>query len=165
MGIHTGYICSATFMYVVAAAWMARAIPVQIHLSITSRPDETIVFWITEAQPETSTVKYGRHEADLNLTAIGRKLKRYQYRGIGMQQGYRSGFIHEVVISNLQLSDFPVTYFYRCGDEEDGWSEVRSFRTRPWHPDAPVRFAANGDSVSQFREYFSDVCCHAIKNQ
>ena len=41
------------------------------------------------------------------------------------QEWFRSpGFIHSVVLSGLQ----PATaYFYQCGNDEDGWSQVFQF--------------------------------------
>ena len=126
---------------------MSAALPVQIHLSLTSKPDEMIVYWITEDQPASSRVEYGLKKWDLRMVALGRQLERYQYQGIRKREGYRSGFIHEVVIRALPVVFQPLTIFYRVGDPDDGWSDIRSFRTRSVLQDAPIRFAFNADSV------------------
>ena len=125
----------------------AHAKPEQIHLSVTSKLDEVIVWWITDDEPATSTVMWGRSKWNLNETATSKSVERYRYKGLRMRSGYTSGYIHEVIIQDLPVNDSSATLYYKCGDERNGWSDVRSFRTRPGHPDAPVTIAANGDQV------------------
>ena len=123
--------------------------PEQIHLSVSHRRDEVIVFWITEKKPdEGSVVMYGFSKWWLNNTATSNSVRRYSYDGVRMPGGYTSGYINKVVISKLKSDTFPMTYYYKCGDARNGWSEVKSFRTRPMHPDAPVVVAVVGDTVS-----------------
>ena len=123
--------------------------PEQIHLSVSHRRDEVIVFWITEKSPaEGSVVMYGLSKWWLNNTATSNSVRRYSYNGVRMPGGYTSGYINKVVISGLKSDTYPMTYYYKCGDPRNGWSEVKSFRTRPMHPDAPVVVSVIGDTVS-----------------
>jgi phosphodiesterase/alkaline phosphatase D-like protein len=123
----------------------AAAAPEQVHLSVTERPDEMVVWWITEDEPPRSEVRYGTDERQLDKLATSSSVERYRYKGTRMRGGYTSGYINEVVLKDLELGDLQQTYFYKCGDDRNGWSEVFSFRTRPEHPDAPVTFVAHGD--------------------
>mmetsp|Transcript_25478 Transcript_25478/g.71249 ORF Transcript_25478/g.71249 Transcript_25478/m.71249 type:complete len:957 (+) Transcript_25478:296-3166(+) len=135
----------AALIVVVCGVLAVYAKPEQIHLSVTSQPDQIIVYWITDDEPATSTVNWGRSKWHLNETTTSKSVERYRYKGLRMRSGYTSGYIHEVTLRDLPITDFPQTFYYQCGDENNGWSDIRSFRTRPGHPDVPVIIAANGD--------------------
>lgn len=113
--------------------------PEQVHISVTHKADEVVVFWITERQPSDggSVVMYGHSKWWLNYTATSTSVKRYRYKGVRMREGYTSGYLNKVIISGLKRDSYPKTYYYKCGDPLNGWSEVKSFRTRPTHPDVP----------------------------
>jgi len=139
--------CLALFASLLSACQRpVGAEPEQVHLSITDKNDEIVVWWMTDRQTETSTVRYGLNPDNLNLTATSNKIQQYKYRGIRMRGGYTSPYIHEVVVNGLRRDEYQIRYYYKCGDPSDGWSEVRSFLTRPEHPDVPVTFAALGDT-------------------
>lgn len=54
----------------------------------------------------------------------------------------RPGFIHSVLLTNLQ----PATiYYYQYGNDADGWSVERSFVSRPSADVASVKFLAYAD--------------------
>ena len=122
--------------------------PKQIHLSVSHEEDKVIVFWITDKEPSKgSVVMFGNSKQGLNFTATSNTVKRYSYKGLRMQEGYTSGYINKVVIADLMRGALPLTYYYKCGDPVNGWSEVKTFRTRPTHPDATVVVAITGDTV------------------
>lgn len=52
------------------------------------------------------------------------------------------GFQHKVVLTNL-LPD--QRYFYRFGNDADGWSNVHSFRSKPPSSARTAKFIAYGD--------------------
>jgi len=119
--------------------------PDQVHLSITDKTDEMVVWWITDNEPRRSEVRYGTSPRLLDKLATSSHVQQYRYQGTRMRGGYTSGYMNEVVLKDLDLDEQQRTIYYKCGDDRNGWSEVFSFKTRPTHPDAPVTFVTHGD--------------------
>jgi len=94
--------------------------PSQTHIAFGKDPQTSMVFsWVTREITKTSTVQYGTDSKNLVQTEIG-TWSQYNY------DNYTSGFIHQVIVTNLQ----PATkYYYRVGDANDGWSKEWSFNT------------------------------------
>jgi len=75
-----------------------------------------VVSWQTVGDTETSIVRYGKDSSSLSSTATG------------FSASYYETFDHHVIVSDLEAQ---TKYFYQCGDEEGGWSDVLSFVTAP----------------------------------
>ena len=93
----------------------------QIHLAFSGltelkNPNGAIVSWQTVDDTTTTRVKYGTDASSLSQEASG------------FSDSYYSTFDHHVTLANLEPD---TQYFYQCGDDEAGWSEVLSFRTAP----------------------------------
>ncbi|GAB9469910.1 hypothetical protein Gpo141_00007172, partial [Globisporangium polare] len=76
------------------------------------------VSWASATQTQTSTVRFGLDAANLGSIAQAEtKSEQYQFCQ------YASPWFHHVVIPSCQLEP-STTYYYQCGDEAGGWSDV-----------------------------------------
>ncbi|HQP37261.1 MAG TPA: fibronectin type III domain-containing protein [Polyangiaceae bacterium] len=128
-------LCVATFGVASAVASAASAEPKWLRLSIVHDPSTSMtVAWHT-VNPASSKVQWGLDAAKLTSTAAGTS-----ELGPG-----NLGYIHEAEMTGLKPG---TTYFYRVGDDTDGWSAPFSFRTSP--PQSPscgkLRFVYLGDN-------------------
>ncbi|XP_076886400.1 putative purple acid phosphatase 20 [Bidens hawaiensis] len=102
--------------------------PQQVHISLAGDAKMRIS-WITEDMTP-SIVRYGKSQGNYEASATGTSSS---YRYIV----YKSGHIHDVVISRLEPD---TTYYYKCGLDS---SPELSFRTPP--AQFPIDFAVSGD--------------------
>eukprot|EP01112_Ceratiomyxa_fruticulosa_P022600 TRINITY_DN832_c0_g2_i2.p1 TRINITY_DN832_c0_g2~~TRINITY_DN832_c0_g2_i2.p1 ORF type:complete len:608 (-),score=96.49 TRINITY_DN832_c0_g2_i2:68-1891(-) len=128
--------------------------PLQGRLALTSNQDEMRVMWVTapsKTVPSTPMVFYGLSSDSLNLNATGVS---YTYNATNMCSGpnetatnpvaYRDpGWIHDVVLSNLQPS---TVYYYQFGSKDSGLSPVYYFVASPdVGPESEINVVAYGD--------------------
>ena len=112
------------------------------HLSLTDEVDEMSVMF-NSASREVPVVKYGLDAFALDQQAEGTS-KTYTAAHLcshpanrSSQQWFRDpGNIHRVVLKGLNGG---TRYFYKFGSDNDGWSSVYSFMSRP---DASVKSAS-----------------------
>ncbi len=110
--------------------------PTQVHINCKGDPSNSMtVLWKTGGTTQTSTVKWGTNPSNLNNTATGTQFP---------SPNQLSGTIHEVELTGLEPNTL---YYYKCGDNLDGWSTVYSFvtaQTELHYED--FSFAAFGDT-------------------
>jgi len=80
-------------------------------------------------------VRYGTESGEYSSTSNGYWFS-YQYKK------YISGALHMVEIDNL-IAD--TTYYYQCGNEQDGWSDEYTFTTAPRYSNTTIDFILFGD--------------------
>mgnify|MGYP003990574205 CR=1 FL=1 len=106
--------------------------PEQIHLALSELSSEMIVTWVTSSHTDGG-VEWGLSASSLNNSASGTN---HTYTADDWE-----GVIHDAVMGTL----LPGTvYFYRVGNDADGWSAVYSFSTAP-ADDSRVRIGLIGD--------------------
>jgi len=108
--------------------------PEGIHLTWQSNDTaHTItITWKTVMENAGDVVRYGTEPGGYVSTVVG---SNHTYSGAG-------GYIHDVELTGLSPD---TTYYFKCGGENGGWSEERSFRTVP-ETSTNIRFVAGGDS-------------------
>jgi hypothetical protein len=132
---HVAGIAAAAAACVLFASASATAAPKWIRLSIVHDASQTMtVAWHTTAAAGTK-VQYGTDAANLTQPATGTSAL-----GPGA-----FGTIHEAEMTGLSPG---TKYYYRVGDDADGWSSVLSFVTAPPpHQDCgKLRFVFLGDN-------------------
>jgi len=93
--------------------------PYQIHLAFGDDPSSTmIVSWVTVLPTATSEIRYGTASNYYTFSEMG-NWSNYTYKN------YTSGAIHKVPLSGLKAG---VTYYYRVGDNTQGYSRELTFR-------------------------------------
>jgi phosphodiesterase/alkaline phosphatase D-like protein len=103
---------------------------------------EMAMSWVTEEETRTSKVQYGTSRTVLEEEAWSAIQGQYNFKN-----QYVSDYIHKVILRDL----LPGTrYFYRVGDDSDGWSPVYWFKTRENSYDSTVRLAALADQVRRY---------------
>lgn len=118
------------------------------HIAFTSRLDEMAVMF-NSASKTTPMVQYGRNRDSLTQSASGDSTT-YQASDmcespatIVSQVWFRDpGYMHKVILQELALGK---RYFYRFGNDKDGWSEVFSFKSRPAPAVKTTKFIAYAD--------------------
>lgn len=119
--------------------------PAGIRLSLgdTSGPKHTDihVMWNDSEKAAGSAVRFGIDSGNLTNS---RK---------AVVKNHNEVFVYKVVLQNLSPSS---TYYYQCGSDVTGWSEILSFRTAPETGDkSPVTIAVFGDTQNnEFNEDF-----------
>ena len=114
-------------------------IPQNVHLALTGDETQMAVSWLTLYHSPTSTVKYGLSSNNLDGTAYGTQSSYL------MSVYYDITFWnHDTVVENLKPSTL---YFYQCGDQLGGWSDIFNFTTAPSRQAQPTSFtiAVYGD--------------------
>ncbi|CAF0728269.1 unnamed protein product [Didymodactylos carnosus] len=105
--------------------------PTGIHLSYTSNDDEMIVMYTTSSNIYTPEIQYGLDPSQLQFNQTG-TTDTYSASDMcegkanitGPQNFIDPGYIHTILLKNLM----PATiYFYRVGNEVEGWSPVIHF--------------------------------------
>jgi 3',5'-cyclic AMP phosphodiesterase CpdA len=104
--------------------------PQNIHLSWTDNSSTTMTITWQTVSDVRSSVEYGINETELFSDTDAPSSLKTDY-----------GIIHEKTIKGLQ----PGTgYYYRCGGNDGGWSEIHAFSTAP--SQGPFSFAVLGDT-------------------
>lgn len=110
----------------------------QVHASLTSNPTEMQITWVTGSNQYDSIVYYGTSKTELTNRVSSPSTSSITYTADQMcgspanvtsQQTFRNpGWIHSVILTGLEPNSF---YFYKCGNENEGWSEIFWIRTNP----------------------------------
>jgi acid phosphatase type 7 len=118
------------------------------HIALTTEVDEMAVMF-NSASARTPLVQYGLSADSLTQQATGNSST---YKASDMcsapanvvgQVWFRDpGYMHKVILSKLQLG---TRYYYRFGNEADGWSDVYSFKSRPSSSVKHAKFLAYAD--------------------
>ena len=123
--------------------------PTQIHLSFADRIDQMFVSYVTNSNESLCQCQYGfnRDSLDHQINGISDKYQSSDMcegkaNQIGPQTFIDPGFIHKILLENLLPSTI---YYYRVGNDFDGWSSIDSFRTRSNQSDVQVDLIAYGD--------------------
>lgn len=113
--------------------------PFGVHIAFGDAPDEMVVMFYTKAA-SSAKVQFGRNRAFLSHSAVA--------TGVVLEDG--TSVMHTAV---LQLLAPRKTYYYRCGNNDDGWSEVFHFvREGETMPDVEtVTFLTYGDMGVHFK--------------
>uniref|UniRef100_K3WGB9 Purple acid phosphatase n=1 Tax=Globisporangium ultimum (strain ATCC 200006 / CBS 805.95 / DAOM BR144) TaxID=431595 RepID=K3WGB9_GLOUD len=129
------------------------ALPSQIHIALADahrngglNPTNEMqrvgmtISWATAMKTKTSVVKFGQNPANLTRE-VRAEIPCEQYEFCE----YTSPWFHHVTIDgDLLVSG--TTFYYQCGDEDAGWSDVHSFTTAlPIGSQAPMTFGVIGD--------------------
>jgi 3',5'-cyclic AMP phosphodiesterase CpdA len=105
--------------------------PTQVRLSYGEVPTTTMrVVWQTQIPTTVSLVEYGTSADFGNCAAATRR-----------PYAYETGAIVEATLYHLQPH---TTYYYRVGNQTDGWSKTFQFQTADANPNE-FRFTAYGD--------------------
>lgn len=118
------------------------------HIALTSKLDEMAVMFNSASQ-KTPQVKYGLRASELSQSASGNSSTYtasdmcHAPANITGQTWFRDpGFMHKVILTGLESGE---TYFYRFGNDDDGWSAVYSFKARPSAQVKTANFIAYAD--------------------
>jgi hypothetical protein len=123
--------------------------PQQIRLSLNLRQDEMTVSWVTPYWAGTSLVSYGtvNDVNELRQRVWTQDNDKYDFKG-----GYGNQFYaRSVKLTGLEQA---TTYFYRVGNDKQGWSSIFNFRARAADINATTTFAVVADQVI-LRERFT----------
>jgi hypothetical protein len=120
------------FLSFIATFVVAADEPQQIHIALAGKdengnPNGMAVSWQTLNDTITSIVKYGVDRNNLDSSATG------------TSSTYFETYDHHVVLENLQSNTY---YYYQCGDDISGWSDIFTFTTAP-----------AGTTASDFEEF------------
>eukprot|EP00873_Tetraselmis_striata_P041365 jgi/Tetstr1/461629/TSEL_006729.t1 len=112
--------------------------PEQVKLQLSQRKDEIVVMWVTPYWAGTSFVEYGDTPGQLTSRKWTQSNRNYYFKG-----GYGSdSYARDVILKNLKPN---TRYYYRVGNDLQGWSSQYSFKTRHDDPNRKVVFAAVAD--------------------
>ena len=100
--------------------------PTQVHLAFGDRMDQIYVSYLTNSNQTIPQCQYGYDSSTLNFVVNGESTT---YKASDMCEGKANtispqsyidpGYIHTMLLSDLRPS---TTYFYRVGNDQDGWS-------------------------------------------
>ena len=144
--------CSGNFSFV-ALSSIVQPInynePTQIHVAYGDRIDQMFVSFVTNSNSHTPRCQYGLSPSLFDWEVNGTTLT---YTASDMCEGKANiwgpqnfidpGFMHTILLNNLRTSTM---YFYRVGTDDDGWSSVYSFTSRPTNGGSEVNLIAYGD--------------------
>lgn len=124
--------------------------PTQGHISFGNLPTEMFVSWVSGSQ-RTSGVQYGtethkythfRETYELATTYHAEEVCNYPANTTSQSYWRFPGYFHHVLLEEL----VPHTrYYYRYGNDVDGWSDERSFLSRADSTVDEVKFLGYGD--------------------
>jgi len=109
----------------------ASTTPEQVHISLAGNPNEMFVVWATQGKTNTSTVKYGLSDTNLDQSITGSSSKYLL-----------SPYIHAAKMMALKAGN---QYYYQVGDTVGGWSQVFGFVTETPDRNRPTTFFVIGD--------------------
>ena len=144
--------CSGNFSFV-ALSSIVQPInynePTQIHLAYGDRIDQMFVSFVTNSNSHTPRCQYGLSPSlfdwEVNgttLTYTASDMCEGKANIWGPQNFIHPGFMHTILLNDLRSSTM---YFYRVGTNDDGWSSVYSFTSRPADGYSEVNLIAYGD--------------------
>ncbi|KAF4320107.1 hypothetical protein BBO99_00002441 [Phytophthora kernoviae] len=105
----------------------------ETHIGVT-------ISWATDKKTMSSTVRYGLSKDDLSdVHQADEAPEQYDFCS------YTSPWFHHVTIPGDKLLP-DTTYYYQCGDNAGGWSDIYTFKTVvPVGSEAPLTFGVIGD--------------------
>jgi hypothetical protein len=124
--------------------------PTQGHIAFGDLPSDMFVSWVSGSQ-RASSVRYGRRShAYTHTTRTYELASTYAAEDVcnspanTTSQSYwrHPGFFHHALLQELAPN---TRYFYQYGNDVDGWSEERSFRSRADATAQEVKFIGYGD--------------------
>ncbi|KAJ0403914.1 hypothetical protein P43SY_009407 [Pythium insidiosum] len=145
------------------------------HIAFTGRIDEMAVMF-NSASNRTPQVQFGTTPENLTEVASGQSTTYHasdmchQPATTVSQTFFRDpGFMHKVTLKGLTSS---TRYFYRFGNDQDGWSAVYSFMSRPDDKAKAAKFIAYADmdvqdapaSTSTAERVYQDVISRGYDN-
>lgn len=121
----------------------------QIHLAFVDRLDQMSISFVTNSNSTRPQCQFGLAQDRLNFVVDG-TTDRYEASDmcegkanrIGPQTYIDVGYLHRVILENLNSSTM---YYYRVGNDRDGWSTIHQFRSRPQSNDETIHLIAYGD--------------------
>ena len=123
--------------------------PTHVHLAYGDRIDQMFVSYLTNSSQYTPQCQYGLSSSSLSFQKSGTSTT---YKASDMCEGKANitgpqnfidpGYMHTILLEDLRPS---VTYYYRVGTDEHGWSAVYSFTNRPANKEESVYIVAFGD--------------------
>jgi len=124
------------------------AAPRHGHIALADGLDEMAVMF-NSASKKTPWVKFGLHPDELRQRASGNSTTYsaadmcHAPANVTAQQLFRDpGYMHKVILSGLQHA---TRYYYQFGNDDDGWSKIFSFRSRPDASVKTTKFLAYAD--------------------
>jgi hypothetical protein len=127
----------------------------QIHIAQGLTPLSMTISWLTPDNCLTN-VAYGLDNNNMeNIVYGSSSYYEFYYKKTGIQNYYKSGYIHHVLLTDLEPSS---EYYYECGDFiNDIKSEILSFKTAPMSgSDTKITFAVLGD-IGQSKNSISTI--------
>ena len=124
--------------------------PTQGHLAFGDLPSDMFVSWVSGSR-RTSSVQYGRepHQYtrstptyELATTYTADQVCNYPANTTSQSYWRFPGYFHHVLLQGLETH---TRYYYRYGNDVDGWSDERSFVSRADSTVASVKFLGYGD--------------------
>eukprot|EP00049_Salpingoeca_infusionum_P000200 m.38047 g.38047 ORF g.38047 m.38047 type:complete len:458 (-) comp10154_c0_seq1:5283-6656(-) len=101
--------------------------PTQVHINFGNSDGRSMtVSWLTKSELE-GMVNIGKTTQPTRMVPQQGNAFRYHYKSDNGED-YTSGLIHHVTVNNLE---FDTWYFYSCGTNTSGFSQVFSFKTPP----------------------------------
>jgi hypothetical protein len=132
-------------------------VPTQIHIAKASQGSMRVM-WVSNDNGTAPVVQYGFTQANLSMTSTGSSAT-YTIDDMCEERAKKwfldPGFIHSVVLENLS---YDTTYFYRVGNQKDGWSAVKKFRSGPIEGNKKTHVVAFGDAGTASCQGFAGWC-------
>jgi hypothetical protein len=115
----------------------------QIHIAQGLTPLSMTISWVT-IDNCFSNVAYGINIKLSNIVYGSSSLYDFYYKKNDIQNYYKSGYVHHVLLTNLEPS---TKYYYQCGDLLNNYkSHIQTFKTLPKNGDEKkITFAILGD--------------------
>lgn len=122
-------------VWLVLCSVYAVDLPQQVHIAYAGKHPLT-------ALPTGISLSWQTNSQTLTLARLGLESGNYSMEYAGLSSSYFQTWDHHVVIEDLE----PKTrYFYRVGNEQDGWSQEFSFVTASNDLSDPIRAVVIGD--------------------
>lgn len=124
--------------------------PTQIHLAFADQLSEMFVSFTSNSNLSVPQCQFGLTKDSLELYADGETesyaasdMCEEKANLVGPQNYIHPGYLHTVRLTDLRPSTI---YFYRVGNDQDGWSNIYEFLTRPsLNDENEVNLIAYGD--------------------
>jgi hypothetical protein len=123
--------------------------PTQVHLALGNQNDQIYVSYVTFSNQTIPQCQYGLDPSALTFQVAGTS---NTYKASDMCEGKANrtgpgafidpGYMHTILLTDLRPSTI---YYYRVGNDQDGWSQVYNFTNRPSTADDAIHLLAYGD--------------------
>lgn len=109
--------------------------PTRIHLGFADEIDQMFVSYVTNSNASLSTCQYGLTMDSLDHQINGitdsypaSDMCEGKANRVGSQTFIHPGYLHTILLQTLPPS---MTYYYRVGNDQTGWSSIDYFCTPP----------------------------------